>query len=357
MSLGDDWKYAFEAPSARGRIRESSNDFVVREDLGFQASGEGQHLLVHVRKRDANTQFVARELARIAGVRPREVGYAGLKDRNAVAEQWFTIGLPSTKTEVDLSGAGQGFEVLSATAHHRKLRRGALARNRFEIRVTSLEGDRDLLEQRLVRVRSTGVPNYFGPQRFGRDASNLRQAERILLEGERVKQREQRSFAYSAARSFLFNELLSFRIENDTWTRLLVGDLANLDGVRSVFAVESVDETIERRLEELDLHPSGPLWGKGEPETTGEPRVWEDRICGAHPLPAGLAAEGLEHARRALRLRVQDLEWDFEPDALRLQFGLSSGAFATSVLRELLQVEDASTNGASSSASSTGVDL
>jgi tRNA pseudouridine13 synthase len=342
VTVGNHWKYAFGPPDAQGRIRASADDFVVREELGFTASGEGQHLLVHVRKRETNTQFVARELARMAGVRPREVGYAGLKDRHAVAEQWFTIGLPSTKTQVDLSQGGAGFEVLSATPHHRKLRRGALARNRFEIRVTALEGGEAVLAERLRAVRERGVPNYFGRQRFGRDANNLRTAERMLLEGERVKQREQRSFAYSAARSFLFNELLSLRIENETWDRLVVGDLANLDGVGSVFAVDALDDKLERRVAELDLHPTGPLWGKGAPEISGAPSDWEARACGAHPFAAALVADGLEHARRALRLRVQDLEWKFERDTLCLRFGLTSGAFATSVLREILVVRDAS---------------
>lgn len=342
MGIDDQWLYAFGAPLARGRIKASPDDFVVREELGFEASREGQHLLVHVRKREANTQFVARELARMAGVRPREVGYAGLKDRNAVAEQWFTIGLPSTKTEVDLGGGGEGFEVLSAEPHHRKLRRGALMRNRFDIRVTGLEGDRDALAERLSMIAERGVPNYFGPQRFGRDGSNLRTAERLLLDGASIKRREERSFAYSAARSFLFNGLLSFRIEQGVWDRLVVGDLANLDGVGSVFVVDAVDESLTGRVLELDVHPSGPLWGRGHPETTGDAKAWELQQCGGHPFGPALAAHGLVQARRALRLRVQDLEWNFEDDALHVEFGLTSGAFATSVLREIVQTEDVS---------------
>ncbi len=183
MSIGGDWEYAFGAPPGRGCIRASADDFVVREELGFQASGEGQHLLVRVRKRHANTQFVARELARIAGVRPREVGYAGLKDRHAVAEQSFTIGLPSSKAEVELEYDGDAFEILSAERHHRKLRRGALLRNHFEIRVTDIQSDRAALAARLGVISEHGVPNYFGPQRFGRDGGNLRLAEKMLIEG------------------------------------------------------------------------------------------------------------------------------------------------------------------------------
>ena len=341
VSIDDKWQYAFGLPIGSGRIRVTPDDFVVREELGFEASGEGQHLLVHVRKRESNTQFVARELARMAGVRPREVGYAGLKDRNAVAEQWFTIGLPSTKSSVDVSAGGPGFEVLSTEPHHRKLRRGALACNRFEIRIADLDGEPDALAERLRVVAQRGVPNYFRPQRFGRDGSNLRTAERLLLEGASVMRREERSFAYSAARSFLFNDLLSYRIEQGVWDRLVVGDLANLDGVGSVFRVEEIDETLTGRVAELDVHPSGPLWGKEEPETGGDPKAWELELCGEHPLGRALAEHGLTQSRRALRLRVQDLEWDFENDALLLQFGLTSGAFATSVLREIAQVEDA----------------
>jgi tRNA pseudouridine13 synthase len=343
VGIGEDWLYAFGVPSARGRIRAKAEDFMVREDLGFEASGEGQHLLVHVRKRDANTQYVARELARMADVSPREVGYAGLKDRHAIAEQWFTIGLPSSKTQLDLGAGAQGFEILSVHPHHRKLRRGALARNRFELLITDLEGDRDEIEERLTTIRDRGVPNYFGYQRFGRDGSNLVSARHLLIEGGRIKRREERSFAYSAARSFLFNELLSFRIGAGVWDELVVGDLANLDGVGSIFPVEAIDDTLRRRSAELDIHPSGPLWGEGEPGTSGDPNAWEIEHCGSHPFSIPLAEHGLTQMRRALRLRVQNLEWSYEPQALRLAFALNSGAFATSVLREVARTEDCGT--------------
>ncbi|MBV8341105.1 MAG: tRNA pseudouridine(13) synthase TruD, partial [Gammaproteobacteria bacterium] len=231
---------AYGIPPARGVLRAVPEDFAVEEELGFQPGGGGSHLLLRVRKRAANTAWVARELARAAGCHPRDVGYAGLKDRQAVAVQWFSV--PRPRAPVDWQAVHSAeFAVLEAHPHGRKLPRGALAGNRFRIRVGAPQGDgaalAALLEPRLAQVAARGVPNYFGPQRFGRDGANLARAAAGL---ERLS-REERGFVLSAARSVVFNAVLAARVGSGTWGQLLPGDLANLEGRGSVFAVAAAD--------------------------------------------------------------------------------------------------------------------
>lgn len=326
--------FAHGGPVCTAHVRRVPEDFIVREWLGFEPEGDGPHWLLTVRKRDANTQWVARELARIAGVHPREVGYAGLKDRYAVTEQSFTV--PVTTTEWN-GVAGQGFEIIRAVRHRRKLKIGALKANEFALRLRDVAGDNAALAARLQVIATDGVPNYFGPQRFGRDANNLRSALRWFGTGVKPEDRQQQSFALSAARSALFNRVVARRIELEGWNRLLPGDVANLDGSNSIFDVPEADDTLIRRCAELDIHPTAPLWGRGELRSRGAVAEMEQGV--AHTLTtvaSGLETAGLEQERRATRMRVQSLEWQWDGRDLSLQFRLSRGAFATSVLRELV---------------------
>ena len=319
-------------------MRRTPEDFIVEEQLGFEPSGAGEHVLLRVRKRDANTGWVARELATLAGMRPQDVGYAGLKDRQAVATQWFTV--PGRRRPAaDWAGVtGEGFEVLEAHAHARKLPRGALAGNRFTIVLRELAGDTHGLEAQVHQAALHGVPNYFGPQRFGRDLSNL--STLLALPAGRPPAR----FVLSAARSLVFNAVLAERVADGSWNRLRDGDRANLDGRNSVFAVPLVDEVLARRAVELDLHPTGPLWGLGEPGVTGEVAALEARIVEGFPeARAAILAAGAEASRRPLRLAVRGLqfEWLEQGAACRVSFTLRSGSFATAVIREWLDAEGA----------------
>jgi len=328
---------ALGPPVAEAVLRERAEDFLVEEDLGFAPAGAGQHLLLKVRKTDANTPWVARELARLARCRPHEVGYAGLKDRRAVAIQWFSV--PRPRTPLDLAAArGEGYEVLESHAHNRKLPRGALAGNRFAIRLRAPGGDgaelAARLAPRLALIAARGVPNYFGPQRFGRDGANLTLADRE--DPSRLPAAE-RGFMLSAARSVVFNASLAARVGEGSWERLLVGDLAGLDGRGSIFSVAAVDETLAARCANLEIHPTGPLWGTGEPATGAGVLELETRIGGEFAAECALCAgAGMAQERRSLRLRVAELECEAEPDAALLRFRLTRGSFATAVLRELI---------------------
>jgi tRNA pseudouridine13 synthase len=327
-------------PLATGVLRTSPEDFNVIEQLGFEAAGAGPHALLKVRKRGANTEWVARELARAAGCKPFEVGFAGLKDRNAVTTQSFTVPRGRRAAAEFVGLAGVGYEVLEAAEHQRKLPRGALAGNRFEIIVRDVACDTGVLAARIAAIRAGGVPNYFGPQRFGRDAGNLagvlRAAERLAA-GERRRREPDQGFVLSAARSLVFNAILAERVRDGSWNRLMAGDVANLDGRGSVFAIPAIDAELAARCAALELHPTAPLIGAGASLAAGAVLAAEERIAAQFPEALAVVhAERMKTERRALRIRVTELEHDFSGDALRLRFDLAAGSFATTVLREII---------------------
>lgn len=330
-----DLPYAYGTPPLAAQLRSSPEDFLVEEILGYEADGEGEHALLWVEKRGANTDWVARELARFAGVPPLAVGYAGLKDRHAVTRQAFTVQLAG-KPDPDWHAFPHAeVKVLAAARHKRKLKRGALRGNRFVLVLRQVEGDRARAEEVLGRIAARGVPNYFGEQRFGRGGGNVEQA-RAMFAGRRVD-RDKRSFLLSAARSHLFNEVLAARVERDAWDSPLDGEIWSLAGTRSWFGPEPFDAALADRLARGDIHPSGPLWGQGETPARGEAAELETAIALANAdLVEGLAAARMDQERRPLRLMPQQLRWRWlESDALELAFELPAGAYATVVVREL----------------------
>jgi tRNA pseudouridine13 synthase len=333
--VSDTLPYAYGGPPLTGRLRAEPADFEVEELLGFEPSGHGEHAFVWIEKTGANTEWVARQLADAAGVAPMAVGFAGLKDRHAVTRQVFTVQMPG-RADPDWSAlAIPGVTVLSATRHDRKLKRGAHRGNRFRIRLRDVRGDRAAADERIERIRAGGVPNYFGEQRFGRDGRNLALAQ-ALFAGRRMP-RHQRGFALSAARSELFNAVLGDRVGRGDWNRALDGEVWMLAGSHAIFGPERFDEGLARRLAELDIHPTGPLWGAGELRSTADVRARE--TAAVEPFAAiaqGLERAGLNQERRSLRLPIDDWshEWPSESE-LTLGFRLAAGSFATTVLREL----------------------
>ncbi len=334
---------ALEPPRAHGpalcaaRLRTQPEDFLVDEQLGFTPAGAGSHVLLKVRKRNANTPWVARELARHCGCRPPEVGYAGLKDRRAVAVQWFSVPC-SRLTLADWQAVrGSDFQVIEAHAHSRKLPRGALSGNRFSIRARGVSAGDAPLGERLGAIGARGVPNYFGPQRFGRGGANL---ERVAGGLRRLRPPE-RGFVLSAARSLVFNAVLAARVAEGSWEGLEAGDVAVLDGRGSHFPVDTPDPILRERCARLEVHPSGPLWGRGAPPTGGRVRALEEGIAARYGPHCALVAEaGMESERRSLRVAVRGLAWRREGDDVVLEFDLTRGAYATAVLRELFALSD-----------------
>lgn len=330
--------FAYGEPPLRGRTRCAAEDFLVEEVLGFEPDGHGGHALLQVRKRNANTDWVAQQLARCAGVPRRDVGYAGLKDRHAVTVQWFSINLQG-RAEPDWTALQTpDLQILRIAVHTRKLRPGSHRANRFVLRVRELGGRLEALDARLACIAAGGVPNLFGTQRFGRGGANAEHA-RAMLRGElRVRDRKTRGLYLSALRSLLFNRVLLARVADGTWATALEGEALVLDGSASFFRSDAVDAQLQGRVDSGDVHPSGPLCGRGEPPVGGQVRALEERVLAPErELIEALGGLGLQHERRSLRLPVRGLEWSRGGDAtLELRFELPRGAYATAVLRELI---------------------
>lgn len=334
---------ALGAPVLTARMRVSADDFHVDELDAFEPTGQGEHLLLTVEKRSTNTAHVARLLADWAGVAEVAIGYAGLKDRHAVTRQRFSVHLPRrVAPALELLDSPE-VRVLEHAWHAKKLPRGALAGNRFRLVLRDVEGDRDAIETRLRTITTTGVPNYFGEQRFGRGGDNVDKA-RAMFAGRRVR-REERGHLLSAARSALFNTVLATRVDDGSWNQALDGECWILDGSRSVFGPEPWSDVLAERLGVFDIHPSSPLWGAGELRTTGVAQQLERAALDtdqARPLREGLEAAGLRQERRANRLRPEALAWEWlDAAALALTFALPPGTYATTVLAELGPVRDA----------------
>lgn len=334
-----DWRRAYGEPVLSCQIRKDNADFQVDEQLGFQPSGDGEHDYLQIEKDGANTSWVARGLAKFANIAESDVGYAGLKDRHAVTTQWFSVRRPSGAkadwSNLDLTGV----RVLQPARHRRKLRRGAHTGNHFRIALRKLAESGESLDDRLSKIAESGVPNYFGEQRFGRDGGNIALA-RDLFAGNRLS-RNKRSLALSAARSFLFNQILEDRLGDDSWDTIQAGDCANLDGSSSIFPVAASDDELERRVDELDIHPSGALWGAGTLQSEGRIAERERSVVSRFPeLADGLSHARVQQARRALRLAVRDFSWNRDGDSLWLDFFLTRGGFATAVLREIANYVD-----------------
>jgi len=309
-----DFPFAYGKPAVSAKFRVECEDFVVNEILGFEASGDGEHVLLEVLKRDDNTPWVAKQIARIAGVKPMDVGYCGLKDRRAVTRQWFSVYLPKPKAIDWRQLNGDTIQYLTHRQHNKKLRRGEHAANQFIIRLRDVQGDVDHIEQRLVAIKNQGVPNYFGEQRFGREQANLHQVDELFARKVRTKNQQQKGMVLSAARSWLFNQVLAARVMRADWQALVDG--------------------------EPEQYSSGPLWGRGRNLATQALGELEADVL----LPWQAWCDGLEHAglsqeRRALVQSPLDLTWRWEGPHLVLEFSLAPGQFATSLLREVAWLE------------------
>jgi tRNA pseudouridine13 synthase len=254
--------------------------------------------------------------------------------------QWYSV--PRPRRAVDWQELRTAdFEVLEAQPHMRKLPRGALAGNRFAVRIRVREGDGAALAAslapRLAAIATRGVPNYFGAQRFGRDGGNLQQLDTL----QRLPAL-QRGFALSAARSLIFNALLAGRVIDGSWERLRVGDVANLEGRGSIFRVAALDEQLIERCRRLEIHPTGPLWGQGSPMSAAEVLQLETAVAAGYSEAAGACVTArMAQERRSLRLAVHELRCETETQAVRVHFRLGRGSFATAVLSELVDGQSA----------------
>lgn len=334
---------AHGAPVGAGIVKVQPDDFRVEEHLSFEPTGDGEHVFLRIEKQAENTEYVARRLARLAGVASRDVGFAGLKDRHGRTTQWFSVHLPGREGPDWRALEDEHLRVLAVTRNPRKLRHGAIAGNRFEITVQLEAVDRPALDHRLKTLAESGYPNYFGDQRFGHGGGNLAAASN-LFRGEGPRPGPHRRGLYlSAARAELFNRILALRVRGGTWNRPVPGDVFMFQGSNSCFAAGEITADVEARVSAGSLHPSGCLWGSGPRLVSGEAaRLEAEALAGAEDLCRGLERFGLALAHRPLRVVPKDLSFAFGADArLRLCFELPPGAYATMLLREPLLLRGA----------------
>lgn len=337
------WVRSAPAPLTAARLRAAPEDFRVDELLDIVPTGSGEHSWLRIRKRGVNTEDIARQLARIAGVKRVDIGYAGLKDRHAVATQWYSVRLPGRADPDWRATLPPGAELLEAVRHQRKLHSGAHTGNAFAITLRDCAGDRSALAERLLDIARRGVPNYFGEQRFGHGGANIARARALFAGRETVRDPKRRGLYLSAARALLFNAVLAERVRRGAWDRPLDGEVYVLNGTRSFFAARPEDGDLAARLARADIHPSGPLWGAGALPTAAAARDLEAGVADQYPdLARGLEDAGLKQERRALRVLPRSLtaEW-LDASALTLRFALAAGSYATAVLRELAHYETA----------------
>lgn len=308
-------------------IRSEPEDFVVEELLDVDFTGSGEHLYLLLRKRNLNTFWVARQLAEQYQVPPLAVGYAGLKDRRAVTTQWFSVATAAAARPAFahlVLNDGERLELVTQARHIRKLRRGDHRGNRFTLRLRQVTASREAMEQRLAAIAERGVPNYFGEQRFGHDGGNLQTFVDRLQNGRLPRQLPKRDLVLSAARSWVFNQVLSARVRDDSWHH---------------------DDDAD------PLSGTGPLWGRGRSPLSRDEEMRERTwLAPFEDWLYALEHAGLSQERRPLCLRPLNFSWRWLDDGdLQLHFSLPPGAFATAVLRELVEYRSASPDKAGAS--------
>jgi tRNA pseudouridine13 synthase len=340
----DHWLHQYPKLDILGQFKSSAEDFQVTEVLGYEPIGEGEHIYLWVRKTGLNTAYLAEQIAKFTQLPLRAVTYAGRKDKHAQTEQWFSVHLPG-KGEFDWTQFNEpGAKVLKSIRHNKKLRTGVLKGNRFNILIKQLSSSSGI-DERLQQIKKTGVPNYFGSQRFGNTLHDPRGGNLVLADkmvnGEAIRNRNKRSMAISALRSWLFNEIVHSRLLNGHLNKPLSGDVMQLAGSHSFFCAQQIDNSIEQRIEQRDIYLSAPLWGEGQLASQSEAFHFEQSFAKQHPtVTQTLEDLGLKQERRAINLFPNDLEWSLTNDTLKLSFSLPAGTFATSVLREVIDVKD-----------------
>ncbi len=351
-------------PIIAADFKSSPEDFIVREQLDIPFDGQGEHAYLQVRKCGLNTHDILATLESVFKVKSVDVGVSGLKDKNAITDQWFSVrtnrtlnelGLPTVASlggDADSAVAEGEFVVLNYHRHSRKLRRGAHSANEFVItlkNVVALDNKLDshslpaAIETRLLKLQHNGFANYFGPQRFGIGGQNLIKAERYFANSRKKISRRQRGLLLSAARSHLFNNVCEARVRSGTWNTPLLGEPMQLHSTNSYFLNEvdlnsTTINDVHQRCARLDIHPSGPLWGEGDPLSLHDCKEFEDNILGCDAsFTAGLAKAGLKQQRRALRACTERLQWHWpESNMVTIQLELLKGVYATSFLSEFM---------------------
>ncbi len=329
-------------PLGRVRFKSQPEDFVVEEILGFEPSGVGEHCLVWAEKRDMDSNTAAARLAAAVGIRNRLVSHCGLKDRQAVTRQWFSLHMPGQPSPEPAALESEGLRVLRITRNTRKLRRGIHLGNRFTIRLREPDFSPTLAAQRWRMIAERGAPNYFGSQRFGNEGRNVEKALAMFRGEFCPADRLLRGILLSSVRSHLFNAVVAARMTAGNWDTALSGEVYGFADNGTILLPEKHRGDEQERFAEGVLELTAPLWGNGELQSVREVHQLETALLQPYPEhTAGLEAAGLRQERRVMRLRpIAPGFRVLDAGDLELTFDLPRGTYATTLLSELASLEE-----------------
>jgi tRNA pseudouridine13 synthase len=332
-----------ELAGTGGTLRTSDDDFVVDEELPYAPSGAGDHVFVRIEKRGLTSPLAAQALARALGVRDRDIGIAGMKDRRAVTRQWMSLPPPVTPEQA-LALALPDLRVLEAHRHPHKLRTGHVRANRFVLRVRGTSPDAGERARAILSAlaQPPGAPNWYGEQRFGKDGDNAARG-RALVTGARPLGRDRRldRLMVSALQSQLFNDWLIARLADDLYRTVIAGDLVHKHG-GGMFACED-PATDTRRLAAGELVVTGPMFGDRmrSPGEGSPAALREAAILARAGLDRGAFASVraiAEGTRRDATIEVGDVAVvSVDDSTLEVAFTLPGGGYATAVMREIMK--------------------
>ena len=319
-----------------GGIKEKAEHFVVEEIPLYEPDGQGPHVYLTLKRAGLTTREVVDELAAGFEIAARDIGYAGLKDKQAISTQTFSLPVSLSDDEIMARLRNPAWGVVSVSRHKNKLKVGHLLGNRFTIVLSGSNGDIDQALAIAEHLKTAGVPNYFGEQRFGKDGDNMAAGLKLLKSGRRPKNWRDK-FLLSALQSFIYNHYLALRIKGGLFSTVLTGDVCKKHATGGLFVSENGQVETER-LRAGELTHTGPIFGskmKRALDTAGE---LESRALSEIDLTEDEAAKTGLGDRRANRLLVNELTVDKGADGLVFSFALPKGAYATSVMREFIKV-------------------
>lgn len=334
--------YPYGKPILSGVIKQQPEDFIVNEQLGFITTGSGEHLFLYVEKRSLTTMELIEQLAKVAGISARLIGYSGLKDKHAVTRQWVSLHLPGAKEKPEIPDT-EHYKTLQSDWHDKKIRVGVHKANQFEITIRNVKGQSEELENIIDLIRVHGFANYFGEQRFGRQQDNVAQALRTLNNRHKLKRlsRNKKSLYLSALRSELFNQILSNRIQQGIWMEPVEGDVFMLAGRQSIFS-EELSEEILQRYKELDIHCALSMAGTGETKISHQASEIEQEVLQQNSeIHQTLIDLNIPRALRSNRALVTDfiIESDIETHIMVIKVELERGVYLTTLLQHFINVD------------------
>lgn len=337
--------YPYGTPVISGNLKTSAADFIVDEALGFEPVGEGEHLFLQVEKSELTTPDLINLVAGDFGIKPRDIGYSGLKDKMAITRQWLSLHMPGQMNKISPPDADT-YTVLKQVWHNRKLRPGTHRANRFEVLLREVDHFDEAAQRQFESIRISGMANYFGQQRFGAKQDNVERALQVFANARKSRKlsRNKKSLYLSALRSHLFNQILSKRIDSGIWSEPIEGDVFMLTGSQSIFH-EKLNHDLLNRFQQFDISNTGSLYGNGTSKLCDNAFEIEQQVfADNHGIIQCLSDQGAKLQMRALRVAVSDFSFDYQADKkqLAIRAVLPRGSYFTSLLNHFVDTDKTS---------------